>query len=216
MVQAGYAPELVETYATNVWPPTPVGMRAVWRSYFEAMSGLAEHVMELMAVALELPPQWFVPCFDRHCSYLTANYYPPQPVPPEAGQWRQSAHTDFGSITILYQDSDVGGLQVKVRDGDWMDVPMTPGGYVVNLGDLLAKWTNDLWVATEHRVVNPPRDRAGAPRMSIPFFQHPNLDARIEAIPTCVAAGEAPRYPPVTAGNWAAFRMAGYTAARGA
>jgi isopenicillin N synthase-like dioxygenase len=212
MVAAGYAPETVQGYAPNVWPPTPAEMPAVWHSYLGVMSDLAAHLMALMARALELPEDWFADKFDRHCSYLTANYYPPQPTAPPPGQIRQSEHTDFGSLTILYQDSDVGGLQVKVREGEWLDVPVIPGGFVVNLGDLLAKWTNDRWVATAHRVINPPRTNAGGARMSIPFFQHPNLDARIEAIPTCVVPGQAPKYPAVLAGNWAAFRMSGYQA----
>lgn len=130
------------------------------------------------------------------------NCYPPQTSPPLPGQLRRGAHTDFGSLTILYQDAAPGGLQVQTAVGDWRDVPPVGGSFVVNLGDLMAAWTNDRWVSTMHRVVNPSTDVAATRRLSIAFFHQPNFDTIIECIPTCLAPGGRPRYEPVTSGQW--------------
>lgn len=210
MAAAGYSEEWVTLHHPNVWPQEPVEMKDIWHRFMREMNELAGRLMHLAAISLGLPQSWFDEKFDRAASYQVANYYPPQHEAPQPNQLRQSAHTDFGGFTILYQDSDVGGLQVRTRDGEWTPVPVMKGGFVVNLGDLLAKWTNDRWVATEHRVVNPPLG-TGTARISIPFFHHPNKDALIEAIPTCVDAGHPARYPAVRAGNWTEFRMDNYT-----
>jgi isopenicillin N synthase-like dioxygenase len=119
---------------------------------------------------------------------------------PEPGQLRLGAHTDYGSLTLLYQDETPGGLQVH-RDGVWRDAPIVPGTFVVNIGDLMSRWTNDRWVSTLHRVQNPAQGRWDVPRLSIPYFHQPNYDAVIEAIPTCVAPGEQATYPPITSGD---------------
>ena len=204
---AGYGPEWAEGFEPNIWPEEPADFRPVWREYYAAMERLAAELMTMFAAALELPPHWFHDKFDRHSSYMSANRYPAQPEPPREGQLRRSAHTDIGSLTILFQDGAPGGLQVFDRGERWCDVPAVPGSFVINLGDMLAKWTNDRWVATEHRVVNPPREFALRQRISIPFFQHPNLDALIECIPSCTSPLHPPKYPPVLGGHWSQYRM---------
>jgi isopenicillin N synthase-like dioxygenase len=210
MAAAGYSAKWWSQQLPNLWAPQPPEMKDVWHRYMGEMDRLANKLMRLAALSLDLPEDWFNDKYDRSCSYQVANYYPPQFEPPIPGQLRQSAHTDFGAFTILYQDSDVGGLQVRTRSGGWTGVPALKGAFVINLGDLLAKWTNDRWVATEHRVVNPPLG-TGTARISIPFFHHPNKDAVIEPIPTCVDAQHPARYPAVKAGSWTEFRMANYT-----
>lgn len=203
---AGYGPEWAAEYEGNIWPAEPVAFRAVWRAYYAEMEALAARLLDAFAEALDLPAGWFADKFDRHTSYLAANYYPPQREPPGPGRIRRAAHTDFGSLTILHQDG-VGGLQILDRPGLWSDVPPLPDSYVINLGDLLAKWTNDRWVATEHRVANPPPELAARPRVSIPFFQHPNFDALIECVPSCADERNPARYPAVLAGHWVRYRM---------
>jgi isopenicillin N synthase-like dioxygenase len=204
---AGYGPEWASTYEPNIWPMEPVDLRAIWREYYGAMEQLAARVMELFALALDLPAGWFSDKFDHHTSYLSANRYRPQAVEPPPGELRINAHTDIGSLTILYQDGAPGGLQVLDRGERWCDVPAVAGSFVINLGDMLAKWTNDRWVATPHRVVNPPREFATAQRISIPYFQHPNFDALIECIPSCTSPDNPPKYRSVLGGNWAKYRM---------
>lgn len=210
MAVAGYSSEWTSQQLPNLWAPQPPEMKDIWHRYMGEMDRLANKLMRLAALSLDLPEDWFGDKYDRACSFQVANYYPPQFEEPIPGQLRQSAHTDFGAFTILYQDSDIGGLQVRTRSGGWTGVPALKGAFVINLGDLLAKWTNDRWVATEHRVVNPPLG-TGTARISIPFFHHPNKDAVIEPIPTCVDAEHPARYPAVEAGNWTEFRMANYT-----
>jgi len=118
------------------------------------------------------------------------------------GQLRAGAHTDFGTMTILKPDAAPGGLQVRTPAGEWAPVKAPPGALVVNIGDMMARWTNDRWVSTLHRVVNPPPDAAlGSERLSIGFFHQPNYDALVECLPSCRGAGEPPRYPAVRAGD---------------
>ena len=117
------------------------------------------------------------------------------------GQLRAGAHTDYGTLTILRQDDAPGGLEVLTVDGRWAPVPFARGTFVVNIGDLMARWTNDRWRSTLHRVVLPPPDVQGpTERFSLPFFHNANWDAPVECLPTCLAPGDEPRYPPVRAG----------------
>jgi isopenicillin N synthase-like dioxygenase len=88
------------------------------------------------------------------------------------------------------------------KSGEWFDVPTIKGALVVNIGDLMAEWTNDRWVSTLHRVINPPRDIANdSRRISLVFFHQPNYDAMISCLPTCLAAGEEPRHAPMSSGE---------------
>ena len=120
----------------------------------------------------------------------------PQPADEiEPGQLRAGAHTDYGCMTILRTEEALGGLQVQTRAGEWVDVHAVPGSFVVNLGDMMARWTNDRWPATLHRVAVPPSGAGGTRRQSIVFFHDPRADAVIECLPNCGT----PRYEPVTA-----------------
>jgi isopenicillin N synthase-like dioxygenase len=154
--------------------------------------------MGLMALALGLDEGWFADKIDDHITGLTALHYPVLDQPALPGQSRRGEHTDWGSITILHHDGQPG-LQVMTPEGAWEDAPVVPGAFVVNLGDLMAAWTNDRWRSTMHRVVVP--DGAGD-RVSIAFFHQPDFDARIECIPTCTSTDDPPRHPPTTSGKW--------------
>lgn len=199
---AGHRPGLEYFFCPNIWPDEPAELRPALMAYYRALEALAATMMRIFALALDLPESWFDDKVDHHITNLCVNYYPPQDTPPAPGQLRRGPHTDYGSMTILHQDGAPGGLQVVGPGGEWEDVPHRPGTFVVNIGDLMSMWTNDRWRSTMHRVVNLPRERADADRVSIPFFHQPNFDAVIECIPTCVAPGEAPRHPPVTSGEW--------------
>ncbi len=186
----------------NNWPDLP-GFTEAYRAYYAAMEALAAEIMRLFALGLGLPENWFDDKIDEHMTNLTANYYPPQPVAPQPGQLRKGVHSDWGSLTILYQDSAPGGLQVLDRAADtWLDVPVVDGSFVVNIGDLMAIWTNESWVSTVHRVVNPGREHADTERYSMPFFHQPNYDALIECIPTCTGPDNPPRHAPVRSGAY--------------
>jgi isopenicillin N synthase-like dioxygenase len=188
-------------WAPNMWPTRPPGFRASVLAYYRAMADLAARLMRLFALGLDLPEDFFAPTITQAISALRLLNYPDQDADPEPGQLRAGAHTDYGSLTILLQEQAPGGLEVQGVDRVWHPMPAIPGTFVVNLGDLMARWTNDRWRSTLHRVVNPPRDAQGSTRrQSIAFFHQPNWDAEIACIPTCLAPGEAPKYAPVCSG----------------
>ncbi|MEV6826012.1 2OG-Fe(II) oxygenase family protein [Amycolatopsis sp. NPDC051102] len=133
----------------NIWPDER--FKATWYDYIAAMTDLSAEIMRLFALALGVDEHFFDDKFDRHVSLLLANYYYPG---PGDGALRREAHTDWGSLTVLYIADALGGLQVRQGD-DWLDVPAIPGSLVVNIGDLMAFWTGGRWASTVHRVVSP-------------------------------------------------------------
>jgi isopenicillin N synthase-like dioxygenase len=182
------------------WPERPPQLRGALEEYFATLSGLGERLRSLFARALGLPDDWFEEAFRGHSSSMRVVNYPPPEGEVEPGQLRAGAHTDYGCMTILRTEDAPGGLQVETPGGGWLDVAAVPGSFVVNLGDMMARWTNDRWTATVHRVSVPPADRAsGSRRQTIVFFNDPRGDAVIECIPSCINPAHSPRYEPVTA-----------------
>ena len=189
-------PDERAVYASNRWPDRHLpDFRPALERYYRAMAGLSARLMEVFAVALGLPVDHFAGLIDRHGSALRLAHYPALDRPPLPGQLRAGAHTDYGTLTVLATDGEPG-LQVRDRAGTWLDVEPVVDGFVVNLGDLMERWTNDRWRSTMHRVVVP-EDDPGRRRLSLPFFHNANWDARIECL---TGPGESPRYPPVLAG----------------
>ncbi len=189
-------------FAPNVWPTALPELRPLWERYFAEMSEVSRQVMRIFAVALELDIDYFEDKIDEHISMFRALNYPDQPEPPLEGQLRAGAHSDYGSLTLLRQEQRPGGLQVMTKSGEWADVPATKGALVVNIGDLMSEWTNDRWVSTLHRVVNPPRDAANdSRRISLVFFHQPNYDAMISCLSTCLPPGEQPRHAAMSSGE---------------
>jgi isopenicillin N synthase-like dioxygenase len=191
-------PEGQRYFIPNVWPVEPIGWSQVAERYYLAMEALTERMMALCAIALGLPEDFFADKIDRHITAMRINHYPVQRLSPEPGQMRAGAHTDYGMLTILNGENKPGGLQVKTRNGHWLDVETDPDTFVVNIGDLLMRWTNDCWVSNTHRVINPEGQEYQEARLSIAFFHHPNYDALIECV---VPEGDA-RYPPVLSGEY--------------
>jgi len=194
-----YTPAAGQRYfIPNIWPERPAGFAAAAHAYYTAMEGLTVELMRIAALGLGIEEHFFDRFIDRHITAMRLNHYPAQEAPPLPGQLRAGAHTDYGLLTILNGEDVPGGLQVLTKAGEWLDVATEPGTFVVNIGDLLMRWTNDRWVSNTHRVVNPPAEAARNRRLSIAFFHHPNYDAPIE----CIApAGEA-RYAPVLSGAY--------------
>lgn len=201
-------PQAGPFFAENQWPEQPADMRRIWESYYLAMEALATSLMRIFALALDLPEHWFDDKVDHHITNFSVIHYPePVGVPP-SGQLRAGAHTDYGSLTILQKDDAPGGLQVQGQDGSWLDVPHIPGSFVVNLGDLMAEWTNDRWCSTMHRVVMPAPDQHGhSDRYSMAFFHQPNYDAVVECIPTCCSAEHPARYGKTTSGEHVVMKI---------
>ena len=195
-----------DLFTANVWPAALPELQRAWQAYYAAMSHLADRLMHMFALGLDLPAEFFAPHIDASPSALRAINYPEQTQAPEPGQLRAGAHTDYGTLTILRQEAGRAGLEVHDAANDsWLPVPPADGALVINIGDLMARWTNDRWTSTLHRVVNPdaaPGSDVGASqrRQSMPFFHNANYSTMVEALPTCVPAGERPRYEPVMAG----------------
>ena len=190
-------------YAPTIWPSRPEGFVEAWNAYYGALENLAARIMKAFALALELPEDYFEKFIDAPVSALRALNYPEQRVAPKPGQLRAGAHTDYGSLTILLPQQGSEGLEIATRDGVWIAVPPIPGAFVINIGDLMQRWTNDRWVSTLHRVTNPsPEDGGTARRQSLAFFHQPNWFAKIACLEACLAPGEAPKYEPVLSGPY--------------
>jgi isopenicillin N synthase-like dioxygenase len=186
----------------NVWPPALPEMKPVLDCYYAEILACGERLLTAFAVALDLPPQFFVERYRRPLARGSIIYYPPQPPAMGAEQFGVSQHSDYGCITILWQDAN-GGLQVRNRAGEWVAAAPIPDTFVINIGDLMARWTNDLFVSTPHRVVN----TSGRERYSIAVFYDPNYDTVIDVLETCRKPGEAPAYPPTTCGDYVRGRF---------
>ena len=189
------------------WPATPPDLEPAWHAYYEAMSALAARLRRIFAAALGLDADYFEDKFRGHLSSLRVIDYPEPSAPPAPGQLRAGAHSDYGVLTILRTEDAPGGLQVRTRDGRWSDVPHIPGAFVVNIGDAMMRWTNDRWISTQHRVAIPPVE-PGQPtrRQSIAYFHNLPRDTLIECLPPFREAGIAPKYPPITYGDYAELR----------
>jgi isopenicillin N synthase-like dioxygenase len=184
----------LERVAGNRWPDFQPGMRAHFEQYFEACHATAWRLMRAFATALDIPEDYFVRSIANPISRGSAVYYPPQAPDLGADQFGVAPHTDYGCLTFVYQ-ANVGGLEVHSRKREWVLAHRIEDTFVVNVGDLLARWTNDRFRSTPHRVVN----RSGEERLSIAMFVDPDDGTRIQ--PVC-RAGEAPRYPEVTCGDY--------------
>jgi isopenicillin N synthase-like dioxygenase len=181
----------------SLWPEQLPGLRPAWEAYFQALSEVAGELMSVMALALDLPADYFEAMIDRPITSMRAINYPELPTPPPQGALRAGAHSDYGTLTILRTD-DVAGLEIQQRDGAWAAVSNEADTFVVNLGDSIAQWTNDRWRSTVHRVALTSTEQ----RQSFAFFHMANWDAEIECLPTCGSADEEPRHNPVHAGPW--------------
>jgi isopenicillin N synthase-like dioxygenase len=191
-------------FADNLWPSNPLGFRDIYTDYFHRIESLALEMMHIFATALDLPMDFFDTKLDRHISILRANYYPRLSRPPRAKQLRGGEHSDYTAFTILWQERiPTIGLQARGPGGEWLDVPAIDDTMVINIGDSLMRWTNDKWISTQHRVVNPPFEIArDHDRLSLVYFVQPNYDAEIKCIDSCQSADEPAKYPPVLNGDY--------------
>ena len=161
------------------YQPTPYpdldGFRAAWDTYYTAMEDLAARIMKAFAAALDLPEDYFAAAIADPISALRALNYPATGAVAEADQQRAGAHSDYGTLTILLPQAQRGGLQVE-QDGAWFDVAAPEDAFVINIGDLMARWTADRWVSTLHRVVAKSHQPA---RKSLAYFHQPGWDVEI-------------------------------------
>jgi len=179
----------------SIWPAPHVipGFEAALKAHLLNRCNLARRLVRALALSLDLPEDYFDAMYRHMGGTLMYNYYPAAgAVPMKETQWNFSPHTDYGVMTLLLQDS-LGGLQARNADEEWIDVPPVAGTFVVNIGDTLQMWTNDLYVSTLHRVVN----RSDKARISLPLFTYPHGATVIECLPTCKGPGNPPKYDPI-------------------
>ena len=186
-------------HGPNRWPDFLPEMRPVLNAYFEAAHTCGRQLLGAFAASLGVAPDYFNARFAKPVTRGTLVYYPPQP--PDAGetQFGVAPHTDYGVMTLLHQDM-TGGLQVRSRSGEWVMAHPVPGTLVINVGDLLGRWTNDRFQSTPHRVVN----ASGRERYSIAIFLDPDYDTPVVPV---TLGGESPHYPPVTCGEYILSRF---------
>ena len=209
-VDPAYAAAHRSFFAPNTWPARPADLQAVWTAYEAAASRVVDAVLEAMAIALDLPDDWFVAqCRNGVVTTRALNYERPTGAPPpEEGQMRLGAHTDYGILTLLLAD-DVPGLQVH-REGAWYDVPTPPGAFVCNIGDMLERWTSSGRSSTLHRVLPPPASADGpVRRRSVARFLDGEPDRVVACIPSCCGPNDPPKYEPVVAGEWLRAKVLG-------
>lgn len=194
-----------ELMAPNIWPDQPEGFRETFIELFAAFDTAGDRLLSAIAVHLGLAPDWFDHAVKDGNSVLRLLHYPP--VTEDAPNVRAGAHEDINLITLLL-GAEEAGLELLDKDGEWLPVKPPEGAMVVNVGDMLQRLTNHVLPSTTHRVVNPPVERRGHSRYSMPFFLHPAPDFLIKALPQTVTAENPEREPPITAHDYLAERLA--------
>ena len=180
----------------NQWPDGHEAMRAAMVGYFTTLQGLGERMLPVLARALGMPADHFAPFFagEAHIN-LRFLHYPPQDIADDE-QFGQGPHTDNSFITILAR-TDVPGLAVRLPSGEWLAPPVIPGTFLVNLGNMMKRWSNDRFLSTPHAVLN----ESGTDRYSIAFFYSPIPSAVIECLPSCTGPDDPPHYPSAVYGE---------------
>ena len=227
----GYAPDVKESYeigldlpltdpdvaaglplhGPNRWPAECPWLKAASEAYFEQAVALGKRLLEVSAVSLDMPQDHFLKFCAKPMLHMRLFHYPPQPAMSDEQAFGVAPHTDYGMITMLLQDP-IGGLELKKRDGEWIAAPHVPGTLVINFGDLFQRWTNDIYVSNQHRVVN----RTGKERYSIPVFFNLDYDAEVSCLPTCQTADRPAKYPSIKSGDYLVGRFRDVQKYRGA
>jgi isopenicillin N synthase-like dioxygenase len=180
----------------NQWPEGRERMRAAMLGYFKALENVGERMLPVLDRALDMPVGHFAPFFsDEAHINLRFLHYPPQDTQDDE-QFGQAPHTDNSFITILAREK-VPGLAVQLPSGEWLPPPLIPGTFLVNLGNMMKRWSNDRFLSTPHGVLND----SGTDRYSIAFFYSPNPARTIECLPSCTGPGNPARYPRAVYGD---------------
>ncbi|KZP13918.1 Clavaminate synthase-like protein [Athelia psychrophila] len=187
----------------NIWPANSPGFRETVLQYYHAALGVGELLFPLFALALDLPENFFEDKTRHSAALMKLLHYPPQVGEVDERIMGIGAHTDWECFTILWQEPEIQALQVLNNDKEWIKAPPLPGTLVINLGDQLARWTNDVFKSTVHRAVN----RSGMHRYSIPVFVGTDYNVPLEPIASCVSGDRPPKYEVITAGDYVKSRF---------
>ncbi|ODP39661.1 isopenicillin N synthase family dioxygenase [Sphingomonas turrisvirgatae] len=195
-----------DSMSPNIWPARPEGFRETFLDLFAALDTAGDKLLSAIALHLGLASDWFDPAVKDGNSVLRLLHYPP--VTEDAPNVRAGAHEDINLITLLLGAEEAGLELLDKQSGEWLPVKPPEGAMVVNVGDMLQRLTNHVLPSTTHRVVNPPVERRGHSRYSMPFFLHPAPDFLIKALPQCISDANPEREPPITAHDYLAQRLA--------
>ena len=196
------APAAGRHFAKNLWPARPEGLRQVYESYYRVMDALAIDLMRLFAWPSTCPSATSIQASIARSAGCACATIRRRPRRRSRGSCAPARTATMAASPSSRPRTGPAACRCRARMATWLDVPHLPGCFVVNIGDMLARWTNDRWVSTLHRVVNPPADRAAeSRRQSVVFFQNPNYDAVVSCLPGCADADHPPKYPPTTAGG---------------
>ena len=218
----GFAPDLKESYEIGVdlpldhpdvvaglplhgpnrWPAECPWLKTAAESYFDEATALGKRLLRAFAMSLDMPADHFLQWCTNPMVQMRLFHYPPQPPVSEENAFGVAPHTDYGMVTLLWQDP-IGGLELRKRDGEWIGAPFIPGTLVVNIGDLFQRWTNDLYRSNLHRVVN----RTGKERYSIPTFFNLDFAAPVSCLPTCQSEENPSKYDTIRAGDYLLSRF---------
>ncbi|HLI12660.1 MAG TPA: 2-oxoglutarate and iron-dependent oxygenase domain-containing protein [Alphaproteobacteria bacterium] len=183
-------------HAPNKWPDGLPGWRETLLGYYARMEALTQALLRAFALALDLDEGYFLAFYRKPLTQINLLHYPPHPPVTSGRQFGLRPHSDTTAFTIL-APGEVAGLQIEHRGG-WIEAPPIPGTFVINIGDMMARWTNDRFASTPHRVIN----RSGRERYSVPFFAIPDFDAVVACLPSCQGPGNPPKYPPLHVGTF--------------
>jgi isopenicillin N synthase-like dioxygenase len=174
-------------------------------AFYQACTELTNRILQAFALALQLPEDFFTTRHTEQNHTLRLLHYPPVQQLPQPGQVRAGEHSDYGSITLLFQD-EIGGLEIQTTAGQWIAAPAIPDTIIVNTGDLMQRWTNHVFCSTKHRVIIPSDERVKQSRYSVAFFCHPNDDTEIACLESCQKE-HTPIYPTILAGEYLLSRL---------
>ena len=188
-------------YGPNQWPRQLPEFKTTMTTHFALMTSLCSDIYRAFALSLNLPETYFDDMLEKPLDILRLLRYPAQPVIEDEDQIGTGAHSDFDCFTILYQDQ-IGGLQVLNSVGEWVDAAPVEGSFLINVGDMMERWTNGLFVSTIHRVVN----KSNSERYSSVFFAAPNYHVQVECLPSCHSETNPPKYSAISAGEYIVSR----------
>jgi len=189
-------------HGPNRWPENLPWFRAALEPYLEEILALGERLERLFALSLDLDEYYFVELCKKPTFHMRLMHNLPQTEEEKKALMTVGEHSDYGMLTILMQDIN-GGLELQPRSGEWIKAPCVPDTFVINVGDMLELWTNNLYVSTPHRVIG----LTGRHRNSLPAFFSPAFNTLVECIPSCLAPGEKSKFVPLKAGEYLTQRL---------
>ena len=190
-------------YPENIWPAQLPEFQSVFSELYTHLDQIGQVLLEALTPSLKLERDYFYKLSSQGNSILRLLHYPPIPDDVDPRCIRAAAHEDINLITLLVSAS-ASGLELLTRDGEWLAVETDPNNLIVDSGDMLSRITNEVIPSTTHRVVNPAGKNES--RYSMPFFLHPNSDAWLTCLESCV--GDGALYPPILADDFLKQRLA--------